>query len=121
MTNIALELLFERDKGRCSYCGREVVRQSYDFVNQKKMGRQACIDHIIPQSRGGSHSAGNLLLACRSCNSRKKDRDLEDFRERYTYDELGMPRFTNAQREWLESYGFEFPQNIKFYFETRSD
>ena len=31
-------------------------------------------DHIIPLSRGGRHSIGNLLPACATCNTKKKDR-----------------------------------------------
>lgn len=29
------------------------------------------VDHLIPIGRGGSHSIGNLVSACRSCNVRK--------------------------------------------------
>jgi hypothetical protein len=29
------------------------------------------IDHIIPLSRGGNHSVGNLMPCCNSCNSKK--------------------------------------------------
>jgi 5-methylcytosine-specific restriction endonuclease McrA len=32
------------------------------------------IDHVIPLSRGGTHGIGNLLPACRSCNSSKSSR-----------------------------------------------
>lgn len=49
---------------RCAYCGE-----------QKPLER----DHSIPLSRGGSHTASNIVPACRSCNSRKKDRTVEEF------------------------------------------
>jgi len=31
-------------------------------------------DHIIPISRGGTHSVGNLAPACKPCNSGKQSR-----------------------------------------------
>ena len=37
-------------------------------------------EHIIPLSRGGRHSIGNLLGACGSCNSRKHSRLLVEYR-----------------------------------------
>lgn len=59
--------------------GREV-----DLVLRKEIRRlyhSACIycgateritlDHLIPLSRGGDHTIGNLAPACRSCNARK--------------------------------------------------
>lgn len=32
------------------------------------------VDHLIPLARGGTNYEGNLVPACRSCNSRKQDR-----------------------------------------------
>lgn len=42
----------------CAYCGAESVH----------------IDHVIPIARGGVHSVGNLVGACRRCNLRKSSK-----------------------------------------------
>ncbi len=46
----------------CAYCGRALV------------GLNRAIDHLIPLSRGGEHERSNVVIACKSCNSRKKCR-----------------------------------------------
>lgn len=37
-------------------------------------------DHVVPLSRGGSNSIGNIVPACLSCNSSKRDRLLIEWR-----------------------------------------
>src|SRR3954452_5055100 len=54
--------VLRRDGRRCAYCGR----------------RADTIDHVIPRSRGGTHGWDNCVAACRSCNSRKADRLIEE-------------------------------------------
>lgn len=54
-----------RTGGRCAYCG--VVAP-------------LTMDHVVPVSRGGWHAIGNILPACRSCNSSKSDRLLIEWR-----------------------------------------
>jgi 5-methylcytosine-specific restriction endonuclease McrA len=41
----------------CAYCG--------------KNDRCLEMDHVIPLSKGGSHTAPNIVPACRSCNAKK--------------------------------------------------
>lgn len=52
---------------RCAYCGQE----------EEKLQQ----DHVIPLSRGGSHTASNIVPACKSCNASKNDRTVEEWIE----------------------------------------
>ena len=44
---------------RCAYCGK------------RAKGRLE-MDHITPFRKGGSHTASNIVPACRSCNAKKQ-------------------------------------------------
>ena len=54
--------VFVRDGHRCQYCGAQAEN----------------IDHVVPRSRGGTHSWDNVVACCRRCNSRKEDRLLDE-------------------------------------------
>lgn len=60
--------LHDEFQGRCAYC-------------QKKVGESGHIDHLIPINRdsAGLHMLGNLVLACKSCNSKKGNHSLSKF------------------------------------------
>lgn len=45
---------------RCVYCGRKMQRLT--------------MDHIVPLSKGGAHTASNVVPACASCNASKGNR-----------------------------------------------
>ena len=47
-------------KGICYYCHREVGR------------KQLTMDHVVPLSRGGHSSKGNIVPSCKECNNKKK-------------------------------------------------
>lgn len=51
--------VFQRDGRVCAYCGDR------DGPHE--------IDHVVPLSRGGTSSMGNLAVACRTCNASKRD------------------------------------------------
>lgn len=54
--------VLRRDKSRCAYCGEFGMT----------------IDHILPQSRGGKDTWGNLITACQTCNEFKANRTPEE-------------------------------------------
>jgi 5-methylcytosine-specific restriction endonuclease McrA len=58
------QAIYTRDNWICQICLQPV--QPPD----------ATLDHIIPLSKGGEHSARNVVLAHRSCNSRKGNRSV---------------------------------------------
>jgi 5-methylcytosine-specific restriction endonuclease McrA len=59
--------VFERDGHRCVYCGLVFAAD------------ELSVDHVEPRVRGGDHSAGNLVTACRGCNTLKGQRRVSDF------------------------------------------
>lgn len=49
---------------RCVYCGKE---------------GKLSVDHVMPLAKGGKHELSNMVLACRSCNSSKGGKTLEEW------------------------------------------
>lgn len=35
---------------------------------------QYLIDHVIPLSKGGNHSCGNIVISCKHCNEMKNNK-----------------------------------------------
>ena len=55
--------IIERDNATCWICGLGPL--AYEDIH---------IDHVIPLSKGGSHTSDNLRVACAQCNLRKADK-----------------------------------------------
>ena len=53
------ERILARDEYRCAYCGETFPEEALT------------LDHVEPRMRGGDQSGGNLVAACRACNTRK--------------------------------------------------
>ncbi len=47
-------------KGICHYCGGKFPHD------------ELTMDHLVPVTRGGKSTPGNVVPACKGCNSRKK-------------------------------------------------
>mgnify|MGYP006921428361 CR=1 FL=1 len=66
--------VFQRDEYACYICGRATNRNldvNHDLYPN--------MDHVIPLSRGGSHTMDNLRCACRRCNLDKGPMTYNEF------------------------------------------
>ena len=59
--------IYRRDEYRCVYCGLQFPED------------ELTLDHVQPRVRGGDRSEGNLVTACRGCNTLKGQRRLSVF------------------------------------------
>jgi len=55
--------VFRRDSHTCQYCGST---------------KHLTLDHVLPRSKGGTHTWDNVVTACEKCNSCKGDRLLHE-------------------------------------------
>lgn len=67
--NIKVEEIFEKDKWICKICG-EPVDKYLGYPNPMS----ATLDHIIPLSKGGTHTYNNVQLAHLRCNIKKSNK-----------------------------------------------
>lgn len=51
--------ILRRDNHTCQYCGSL---------------KNLTLDHVLPRSRGGTHTWNNVVIACAPCNGRKGNR-----------------------------------------------
>lgn len=77
--DITLTKLIKRDKGLCHICNGKCDRKDYTktiegyFIVGKDY---PSIDHIVPISKGGTHTWDNIKLAHHYCNTIKNDKEV---------------------------------------------
>lgn len=77
---ITLSKLYKKSNGICSICGNMCDYNDYKeteegyFISGKNY---PSIDHIIPVTKGGTHTWDNVQLAHMICNSLKRDKLIE--------------------------------------------
>ncbi len=66
----------ERDKGRdlrrTRWWQNRIARGLCHYCGATFPPDELTMDHLVPVARGGKSTAGNVVPACRGCNSRKK-------------------------------------------------
>lgn len=67
------DALMEEFNGKCGYCKVAITKATSD------------IDHLVPMNKAsvGLHMYGNLVIACKKCNSDKHSHSLEAFVAKY--------------------------------------
>lgn len=68
---ITIKSVFKRDNGICKICGKPCDMSDRTYGDYGP--NYPSVDHIIPLSRGGSHTWNNVQLAHMICNSYKRD------------------------------------------------
>lgn len=88
--------LFKLAKGRCAYTGKEVPLN------------RLSLEHVIPMSKGGPNTIGNILVVDLSANKSKHDASVMEFIEsRYdphTVPELVKLLAARGNRDYMELY-----------------
>lgn len=86
--------LLLRDKYTCQYCGKYL-----------KNPKERTIDHVIPKSRGGKTVWTNVVLCCKKCNLKKRDK---------TPEEAGLKLLKKPEApKWQALILEEFPKHKK--------
>ena len=81
-----------RAKGQCEYC------HSPEWVCAARF----TLDHLLPQSLGGTDEPHNLALACRRCNERRYN--FTTGRDPATHQEIAL--FHPVQDVWAEHFAW---------------
>jgi hypothetical protein len=77
-TEVDKETVFEKTKGKCTYCGKKLSYQNYGVYGAWGSWH---IDHGRARARNGSDRLNNLFAACISCNLLKSDAGSGSFRK----------------------------------------
>lgn len=67
-----IKRLLDRHGGACAYCRGKFPEVRFS------------IDHVVPLSRGGEDSIGNIVPACLPCNQSKSSRTVTEWRQSLT-------------------------------------
>ncbi|MBD8028157.1 HNH endonuclease [Ureibacillus sp. Re31] len=77
-STISLEKLYRKANGKCYICNCQCDYNDYKVDGDSFIVGETypTIEHVIPLSKGGSHSWDNVKLACWKCNTLKGDKEV---------------------------------------------
>lgn len=95
----------------CWYCGKVISKE------------EMCIDHVMPRLSGGTNNIDNLLPSCRSCNSAKRHKHIESYRQWLEWKSVGVEPFTDKQIDYLTLHRVDLPRppRLDFYGERMDE
>jgi len=85
-----------RDLNVCQYC------------RVKLTSNDSTIDHVVPASKGGQLTWENAVTACRSCNNKKGDKDLDKSGMKL----YNIPKPLYWDRGWFKKYEERYPNDV---------
>jgi len=56
-----------------------IVQKNKCFFCECDLTKYKAIEHLTPLSRGGDNQKYNLVYSCKSCNSKKRNKTLEEY------------------------------------------
>ena len=81
--------------GKCLHCGRKLV-----VGDDGRARGEATLEHVWPQTQGGTNDVENLAVACARCNREKGTR--HDHRKGQRLDEVVALLRARRQERWRE-------------------
>jgi 5-methylcytosine-specific restriction endonuclease McrA len=69
----------------------EIKKTSKGFCFYCKQSRPLTLDHVIPLSKGGSHTKENIVMACGPCNFSKHTKPVGQFINEKGFDDVEIP------------------------------
>jgi len=70
--HIAREKSKARELRKSQWWKNEIAKGICHYCENKFNPKDLTMDHIVPLSRGGKSSKGNIVTSCKDCNNKKK-------------------------------------------------
>lgn len=117
LQNSAVRYVYGRRDGfTCHLCGGDIAQQptTDDRFNLS-------IDHIIPQTQGGSDHPSNLRAAHQSCNKGRRDKPTDEFEQPYSMRGSVNGSVNDSAHDDEPPYDDDAPSNCTPRESTQSD